>query len=168
MKKDKIFNESLLLSQEEMAIILGVTRSQLTMYTSGYRDLSVKVKLKLEQLIRVVNEEPFSKMKNPEQEKEINKFLANELLDNKLKQLKQQRKLVRVEERYQAALNTLHFVSVLESKNTALNINATVLEVLKIKAHKVLKTFGLPQQENFKIKLEVMKFEEELLRKKMK
>lgn len=168
MKKDKIFKVPLLITQEEMAVLLGITRSQLTMYTSGYRDLSVKGKVKLQELIAVVKEVPFSEKAYPIPKKENIQALENLLVDNKLKQLKLQKKLVYAEERYQAALNTLHFVTNLEAKKSKINANTTVLKVLKIKVNKVLSENGLPIQEIYKIKLEVLEHERKLFDKKLK
>jgi predicted transcriptional regulator len=172
MKKQNIFKEALLVSQEDMAILLGVSRSQWSMYTIGQRGLSTQGKVKLEQMVRSVNQVSFSKEeKLPQevlQESEIKKVLENLLLDNKLNQLQFQKKLSQMEEKFQLALNTLHFVINLQAKKSKWNANEPVLQVLKMKANKVLKANGLPKQEVCKVKLEGLVQEEKLLIKRKK
>jgi DNA-binding transcriptional regulator YiaG len=47
-EKNRIIKVPLIITQEEIAILLGVTRSQWAMYESGQRGLSSKSKSKLE------------------------------------------------------------------------------------------------------------------------
>ena len=51
MKKSKIFTETLLISQEEMAILLDISRSQWAMYINGYRGLSALAKINLGEVL---------------------------------------------------------------------------------------------------------------------
>jgi transcriptional regulator with XRE-family HTH domain len=168
MKKNRIIKVPLLITQEEIAILLGITRSQWAMYESGQRGLSSKSKYKLE--IVLLNANKVASVKREKlghevkQENEAQKVVTKMLHENILQQLGFQRKLEQMKKKYQAALNTLHFVSSFQ-EGTA---NESVLKVLKIKANKVLDKNGLHFQEAYKIKLEVLKHEEIVLLKRKK
>lgn len=172
MRKTTVFKKLLLITQEETAVLLGITRSQWAMYAIGQRGLSVKGQKKLEQLITRANKVSFSKKQTllevKIQESEIKKELEKALLDNKLKQLQIQKKLSQMEEKFQLALNTIHFVISIQTEKAEWNVSESVLQVLKTKANKVLKANGLPKQEVCKIKLETFLQEEKLLNKRMK
>ena len=166
MKKKVIFKEPLLISQEEMAKLLGITRSQWSMVVLGERQLSGKSNVKFAELLRVANDVAVSKKdKLPQvtqQEVERQKELPLMLTDNLLKQYRLQKKILKMEENFQAAENTLHFLQNFKSELVA----QSVLEVLGNNATSVLKNNHLKVQETYKIKLEVLKFEEGLLRER--
>lgn len=168
MKKNRIIKVPLIITQEEIAILLGITRSQWAMYESGQRGLSSKGKAKLE--ILLLNSNKVASVKREKlghdvkQENDAQKIVTKMLQENTFNQLQLQNKLALMEEKYQKALNTLHFVSSFQI-DTA---NESVLKVLEIKANKVLDKNGLHFQEAYKIKLEVLKHEEMILLKRKK
>lgn len=168
MKKRTIFKEPVLISQDEMANLLAVTRSQWAMYSTGQRGLSAEGKVKLEQLITSANQVSFFKkeklVQETVQEEERQKQLLNWQKDNKLKQLKLQRKIKSTEEKYETALNTLYLLNTLQDKRSKINVNESILNVLQNKANKILSSNGLKQQDLLKIKLEVLIYEENLLK----
>ena len=168
MKKHKIFKEPLLLTQLEMAMLLGITRSQWAMYTTGSRGLPARSKLKYETLLQNVAANALVKREKlaqvQKQENEIEKALANLVEENKFEQLKTQKKLTQMKEKFQAALNTMYFVDGLENKS----MNKSLFKVLENKAQKVLDKNALALQEVLVIKLEVLKQEEMLLNQRMK
>lgn len=170
MKSKLIFKEPLLFSQEEIAMFLGVTRSQWAMYTLGQRDLSAKAKMKLEVLLSTINEVSFVKRQKLEQETlqegKRQKILVRLLQENKLKQLQLQKKVTYMERRYQEALNTLHFAAILQTKKEGSEIEAVIIKGIQDKANAVLELNGLHQQEGYKIKLEMIRHEEKLLKKR--
>lgn len=55
MKSKTFFKEPLLITQEEMAMLLGVTRSQWSMAAIGERGLPLKAKAKLDALVQNAN-----------------------------------------------------------------------------------------------------------------
>ncbi|WP_320814541.1 helix-turn-helix transcriptional regulator [Flavobacterium sp.] len=168
MNRKSFFKKPLLISQEEMAMLLGVTRSQWTMYIIGQRGLSVQGIRRLEQVLTSVNSISSAQKEKLIQEKAQEylrqKVIVDLLQDNKLKQLRLQKKLLQMEEKFQAALNTLCFVGSYKTKT----INQSVLQVVETKANKLLDTNGLHLQEVHKMKLEVLKHEEMLLLKRKK
>lgn len=168
MKKKSFFKEPLLISQEEMAMLLGITRSQWSMVALGQRGLTAKSKVKLATVQSHLNKTTLVKqaklVQELKQEDEMQKVSVRLLMDNSVKQLQLQRKLTRMEENFQAALNTLHFLASYQKEAQ----NETLLKVLEIKANNVLDKNTLAQQEVLKIKLEVLKYEETLLRHRKK
>jgi transcriptional regulator with XRE-family HTH domain len=168
MKKKSFFKEPLLISQEEMAMLLGITRSQWSMVALGQRGLSANVKTKLATLVVTANSSSLAKREKlvqvKKQESEIGQVLLNLVQDNKLKQLQVQKKRTRIEEKFEMALNTLHFVNGFQSTI----MNETVLKVIASKAKKVLDKNTLALQEVLAIKLEVLKQEEMLLKQRLK
>ncbi len=167
MKKHKIFNEPLLLTQVEIAMLLGLTRTQWIMYTTGQRGLPARTRPVLEKLVQNTNESFMAKrpklLKIAAQEIEVQKELETLLQENTLKQLQIQRRLKRMEAQFEAALNTLQFVQQYQNDG----VNQSLLKVLELKAHKVLDKNKLALQEVYKIKLEVLEHEKELLEKRM-
>jgi predicted transcriptional regulator len=168
MNTKLVLGETLLISQIEMALLLGITQSQCSMIAIGQRGLSEVGKTKLEVLEKKVSNLSLVRQKKlaqvKKQESEIEKVLLNLVQDNKLKQLQVQKKLTRMKEQFQAALNTLHFVDDFQAKT----INETVLKVIGIKAKKVLDKNTLVLQEVLAIKLEVLQQEEMLLKQRLK
>lgn len=168
MKKHTIFNEPLLLSQLDIAMLLGITRTQWNMYTTGQRGLPARSKLNYKKLLQNANESFLAKREKlaqiAQQENEIQKELETLLQTNTFKQLQVQRKLTNMEAQFEAALNTLYFVR--NDQNSA--INKSLIKVLEIKALKALDKNALQHQEVHKIKLEVLEFEKKVLLKKMK
>lgn len=162
-----IFKKPLLITQEEMALLLGITQSQWSMVVLGLRYLPIKAKTKLEEILNVATnsfEHRSVLAQEKEQKNDIPKIIVSLLQDTTLKQLQQQRKLQKMEEKFQMALNTLHFVNGYADKNK----HQSVLKVIENKANKVLEANNLSLQEMCKIKLEVLKHEERLLRERIK
>jgi hypothetical protein len=167
MKKHAIFSEPLLLTQLEIAMLLGVNRTQWALYSSGQRGLPARTRLKFEKLLLETNKGLLARRQQSAkiiaQEGEIKKELETLLQDNTLKQLQIQRKLSRMEARFEAALNTLQFVQHYPSDEKS----KTLIQVLEIKANRVLDKNKLALQEVYKIKLEVLKHEKKLLEIKL-
>ena len=61
MKKDNAIRDLLGVSQEDLALLLNVTRSQLAMYELGKRDLPVAVKVKLATMLKLLQESAYQK-----------------------------------------------------------------------------------------------------------
>ena len=168
MEKNRIIKVPLLISQEEIAILLGITRSQWAMYASGQRGLSSKSRLKLDALVQNANKVTTAKreklVQEVTQENEVQRVIEQLILDNTIKILQQQKKLSLMEEKYQKAVNTLHFVAGFQKES----VHTNLLHVLRIKANKMLEANGLQHQVVCKIKIEVLGYEKKLLLQKMK
>ena len=172
MKKNPVFKTPLLLSQEEMAVLLGVTRSQWSMYVLGQRGLPSSEVGKFADFLMLINEISSSAADQHalllSEENERKYLLSKHLKDNQRQLLKLQKELKRMEEKFQAALNTLRLVALLKNQTTSLKTNATFIAVLQSKASKAIQVNSRPSQEHLKIKLAVLKHEKKLLESEMK
>lgn len=169
MKKQSIFPNPLVLSLADIAMILQVSKSQFAMYASGKRGLSVTARLQLQTLLTLVHEINFFK-KQPlaqeiKQEKETVTLFQNLLIANTWKQIQVSKKLKKMQQQYQAAVQTLHFVTNEKAKNAI--SNPDLINMITHKAQTKMQTSCLGKQETLKIKLEVLQLEETLLKQKM-
>lgn len=171
MKRKSVFQLPLLLSQSEIANLLGITRSSWAMYSLGNRGLATKERIKLEQLIASANQVSFFKKEKLKeeiiQEDLKNSKLHQMLKDNVLKQLKFQKKLVEMQEKHHTAINTLHFLKNCKAYTVREKIDTSFYQMVKNKANTILDKNNLALQEDYKIKIEVLQFEEELLKKRL-
>lgn len=169
MKQQTIFKNPLLLSKEEMAMLLGISKSQWVMYTLGQRGLSLPARLKLEKILDITTEVAFFKKAKLEQEIQqelekqegLNDFLQHTIL----KQMQVSKKLAAMKEKYDTAVHTLHFIANKTTKKEA--SNADFLRMIENKANKTLRANDLRKQEALKIKLEVLKFQEKQIKRSM-
>lgn len=167
MKKETIFKEKLLLSQEDIAILIGVTRTQWSMFEIGQRDIPSSAKIKLTTLLKHVNnlskatKKEFPYQKNQEAKKQ--KVLQEELQNNKLQKLKLQRKLERLQLYYKQAETTLQFVALLQENEKQTELETLVLQSIKSKALQVLERNGLHLQTKFQQKLNALEVHSKLL-----
>lgn len=172
MKKSKIFTETLLISQEEMAILLGISRSQWAMYTNGYRGLSALAKINLGEVLTAAKKATTSErellVQKNTSETELRDLLAIQLKENQFKQVQLKRKLEQIEAKFQAALNTLHFLEHFTFDKEQQPLVPSVIEQLKTKTTSSLHSNGLVAQELLQIKLETVQHEEKLLRSRLK
>jgi hypothetical protein len=151
-----------------MALLLGVCRTQWSMYTLGQRGLPVQSKLKLEKILMNVNKVAVQQkvmVQSIEKQKEQRKEVVGQLIQhNQLKQLQLIKKIDKMESKFQAALHTLQFVNTM--KNNTKGVEQSVLKGIQFKSEKALLLNGLGAQEGAKIKLEVLQFEAQLLKKR--
>ena len=172
MKKDKTVMESLLISQEEMALLLGISRSQWAMYTNGYRGLSASAKINLSGILMAAKTGTTSEkellVQKEASESELKALLAIQLKENQFKQVQLKRKLKQTADKFQAGLNTLHFLEHYTFNSKQQPLVPTVIELLKKKTKKTVNTNGLVAQELLKIKLATLRYEEKLLQSHLK
>jgi hypothetical protein len=160
MKKDQIFPKSLLLSQEETAILLGIHRSQWAMYEINQRSLPTDATIRLADLLTIVNELSLEGFENrpllQPQRAEKEKMLRAQIASNQLKQLRLQRKLARVAHKFQEAAHTLLLVEVYKEKEPFSDLATMVLHTMQTKALAALQRNGLHLQTKFQLKLQAL------------
>jgi hypothetical protein len=170
MKKNKIFDVPICISQEEAALLLRVTRSQLAMFSLGQRALPIESRSKFEVLVSNVREASEAKREKLAQEEvqenERLQVIENLLRDNQLKQMRLQSKKAQMEEKFQAALNTLRFVAAMQRNKTQFHVSESLLHVWKTRANALLKKNNLAVQEVYKIRIKVLQYEKKLLEKR--
>ncbi len=147
MKKSTYLRNELNLTQHEMSELLNITRSQLSLFELGLRELPTTALVRSSQIsifmatTKAPEAKDFPQIADWEEEKE--KFLAKALADCKHYQSGIIRKLPKMEEEYRATLNLLQLIDYLKdqaNKEDALHPGA--LLILEDKAKKSLEKCG--------------------------
>lgn len=168
MKKRNIFKTPLLFSQEEMALLLGVTRSTWSMYVSGLRDIPTDATVKLAKLLQSGAQLPLA---TPEfshrtvQEIKKKEMLREELAKNKWETAMLERKLAKMQKQFQEAENTLQFVMVHENHPNLLEQEVCILQNVKNRALAQVEKNGLHVQAKCQQQLRTLKLYQKQLEK---
>lgn len=122
MEKEENIGALLGIPQEEMAILLQVTRGQWSMFLSGRRSLPTAALLKLTEMLTIVKETetevPDVAALNEEQAR-INKYLEEEIIINQHKQYIASDQLERCKKKYQSAQNVVKIADAPDRQRTA-------------------------------------------------
>lgn len=165
-KKDSI-RELLGITQDDLAIILKIGRSQLAMYEIGKRDIPTAAKIKLAEMLTYMNEtstlsvadEPYIKIQDALREKVIAALIEK----NKYQQLLIEKKIIALEKKYIANLKAMKLYFFLETQS-AKNEEELFIKSIATKALKEIKKNGLPMLIQHQIKKEMLQNEEQLLK----
>jgi hypothetical protein len=172
MKKESIISDLLGLNQREAARLLQVSRSQLSMYELGQRDLPLSAKVLLTAMVEQAQQRKSVPIVLPilaQQEQRKQHWIECQLKLNTFRQLRVSRVLDKMEQTYAAQLKVLELVAHLkeigsnESKEYQGFLNS-----LENKAHKKMTQTGLPQLLQWQIKLAALQTEAEILHEAMK
>jgi transcriptional regulator with XRE-family HTH domain len=155
------------ISQENLASLLQVSRSQIAMYELGKRSLPVPVMEKLATMLTLLQKKSTNSEVKKNNTVEEQNLLKKLLLKNKHQQLLVERKIIAIEKKQKSLAISTQLVShLLEDKS---NINESEFSILKTIQRKNQEasnyTISLLQLE---LKKEVLRFEEELLNEKSK
>ena len=170
MKDRKIFKTPLLFSQEEMALLLGITRSSWSMYVSGLRSIPADATLKLAKLLQSAAQLPLA---TPElshrtvQEGKKKEMLQEELAKNKWETEVVERKLAKMQKQFQEAENTLQFVQVHESQRDLKEQEVCILQNVKNRALAQVEKNGLHLQAQYQRHLRALKSYQKQLEKEI-
>ena len=171
MKKRSIFNKELLITSDEMAMLLQTTRTQWSMFEIRQRSLPVKSLGRLTKLIALSNSISVDSNSKKEevlkQEATKKKVLEVELKEVLYKQKKFERKLNQSKGKYEAAMNTLDFVELVQTQNENDSFEVGALGIIKTNAIRTLKTHNLFKLTQLEIKLASLQVEKELIEKEM-
>lgn len=171
MEKIKI-RELLGIKQEEIALLLEITRSQWAMYETGKRDLPTAAKLKLADILAFVQKkDSYWKKALPihkEQKGQMKKKLEDLIVVNKHLQFKTTLKLREVNKKYNFNFNLLKTMRYFETNPQKLTKKENLLlEVMRNRAKNEMTKKGLLKQLELEIKLETLQEEEKILTKKL-
>jgi transcriptional regulator with XRE-family HTH domain len=170
MKNNATIKNLLGLTQEEMSILLGITRSQWAMYETGKRDLPISAKTQLATMLSHVQNTKKSshesqKFSKAEQIKAQEK-VKEEYQSLELKKRILEKKLLALENKRAgcfAALETVHF---LETQQP--DVTNALLESIKMRAKNTLNKFPLHQLQDLQIKKEQLEMLKSNLIQKIK
>ena len=172
MKKVSIISDVLGLNQREAARLLQVSRSQLSMYELGQRDLPLSAKVLLTAMVGQAQQRKSAPTVLPvlaQQEQLKQQWIERQLKVNTFKQLRVSRILTKMEQTYAAQLKVLELVAHLKETNANNSKEYQgFLNSWENKAHKKLAQTGLPQLLQWQIKLAALQTEAEILHEAMK
>ncbi len=160
MNLTQFFRDQLGLSQEMMAIYLAVTKSQLSMYEIGKRELPSAALTKLADLAVFFEQNKISKEQESEFQKEqelkLKAFLDFQIKELQYKQMKEQRILHAIQKKYHQSLKlhafALHLQKGKEKLADALlqqAISGVERNGLLLQTQQLLKLEGIKSQLNY-------------------
>lgn len=167
MEKDNNIKSLLGLSQEEAAMLLGITRMQWAQFITGRRDIPVAAKLKLAEVLSTIQ-------KNKTNPQEVNKLietekkiaqegLHQELKAIKLKELQLERKIKKTDEVRKEAFSALQVVAYLESKK-----ENSLAKFIKTRAKNTLNKHSLQHLQELQLKKESLEMLKLQIEEKLK
>lgn len=168
MKKNNETIRNLLgLSQNDLATLLNVSRSQIAMYESGKRNLPIKAKEKLtEILLKFNNETP--EIKNDKASVISKQYLFQKaILKNNYQQLSTERKIKKIEKKLKM-LEYSKKVAVILIKNEMEKKESNIIKHLISKSDNNIIEKHRTELLELEIKKEVLKYEEKILIEKLK
>jgi len=168
MEKDKKIREYLGMKQEDMAMLLQVSRTQWSMYEIGERDLPLAAKNQLASILAFIHQTETESTENfPHlelQQAKIKKVYEDQKMVNAHRQMMVARKLELVTKKYEDAMTCLKFIRFLELHEAQLyKKHQELLNVLQRRAEEVVNKNGLHVQAKYQLKLHVLQQEEVLL-----
>lgn len=171
MMKEENIGALLGIPQEEMAILLGVTRVQWALFLTGRRSLPTDALLKLTEMLTIVKEAeteaPDAAVLKEEQAR-INKYIEEEIIFNQHKQRLVSEQLQKCRKEYQSSQNAVRIADALMAKGQYTGASEQeLLTSLKINAQNVLKKNSLLVQEQYTLKLLVLQQEEVVFKAKI-
>ncbi len=134
MKKQTTLTALLGLSQHEAAMLLGVSRSQWSMYESGQRDLPLHAKELLAALLAHMQSYDAAAKSNITPQKITNDQLQRQMQENEYQQLVIARKIARVAKKQEAQARLLHLSDFLSTHQAYKNANAQLRQTIASKA----------------------------------
>lgn len=173
MNKLKDIRKQLNLSQIDLAILLKTTRTQLSMFELGLRDLPTKSNIILADIMQFLHQEKVNPEKNLTFQKEealqTKKALEESLENNTYQQLLLDRKLKVAEEKYRNALTAASLANHLEKKNDENDkLSNGMYRIIRNDAKSNLKKTNQTLLTQYQIKKEVLQAEEKILLKHLK
>jgi hypothetical protein len=167
MKKDTTHSSLLGLTQREMALLLQVHTSQWSMYESGKRDLPLKAKKVLAEMLGFLKFESKSIMVLQliiEQKQAMKKCLDNLLKENEYQLCKISKKIALAERKYNdyiGVIGLMNYLRTLPSSTEALD--GKLLEIISSKSERALMKSGLAYLTELRLKEELLQQEKILL-----
>lgn len=160
--------ELLGITQNDLCLLLKVHKSQFAMFEIGKRNLPGQAITKLSsictELLNLEAKRPIFPETQVESQK-IKKFLEDEILENKKRQMLIENKLRRIKSKYEKAISVIQFADYLESHpSDNWNMDMEHVDTLKSQAmHTLEKNSHLPQTK-LQMELDILTLKHERLK----
>ena len=164
MRKGKPICKELGLKQEELAVLLNISKGQLAMYETGKRELPTAAMVLLATMLRYVHDEKGSAEMLKSQTEQKKKVLQQLLKENQYKQKLLEKKLEIAENKFQAnktAIELMRFLEIDASKKG--NSPNGLVKVIERRAATELEQNSLGVVAKFQIQKKVLLMEEKML-----
>ena len=159
------------ITQEELAMLLGISRSQLSLYELGLRELPTAALQKLAEMISVLQNADVSKLRKSRTAGEGKKHqadLTKQLTENNFKQQLLVHKINSLTEKHDGDLKKLHLFQHLIGKGEHKESHQhSLLGVLERRTDRALEKNSDSKVVQYQIKLKVLQEEEKLLREEI-
>lgn len=170
MKKEHTLRTLLGLTQEDCAMLLGVTRSQWSMFELGQRDLPLAAKQLLTELLTHLQSPETKANRHPaEAQQEVAKIAVLErmLRENEYERLRLAKKINAITKKYEATIQQLKLVDYMAQRTTSKGSYEMLhLNSLARSAAKTIDTDGAGVLLQLQIKQEGLELEQLLLESK--
>lgn len=168
MKKHDNIRDLLGITQEDLAALLKISRTQLSMYEIGKRELPSTAIIQLADMLRYLQEDASKSADTTSllKEQAIQKEKAFEEMrkENHFKQLVVEKKLNVLEKKYKANLSAFQLMKYLEKQDTENGkLESHLLKTIERKALAELNKNGLAMITKYKIEKEVLQAEEKII-----
>lgn len=155
MKGSSDFRDALGVSQEEAAMLLGVSRSQFSLFELGKRSLPTTAMVAYVEMWTYVQEQVNKKESEDAHtvldKEKVKMFIETELAQTLYKQKFLQKKILATRAKFNKAQAALHLVEYLKSKGNSKQDNFS--RVLEMNAQKKLEKHGILAQTKLEIEL---------------
>lgn len=172
MKSIELVRKELNLTQDEMATLLNISRSQWSLYELGLRQLSADALVKISKMHRFIHSTELEKARQfhvAGQEANNAIFIADAIKGNELNQLACEKKIAAMEKNYTAALKLHQLIQFLENPvDKKEELPAGTLLLLKEKAERLLDKNGPQELVKLEVRLKGLQYEEQLLKSLLK
>ena len=171
MQKTQTVSKLLGLKQEELAMLLKVSKGQLAMYETGKRELPVSALLSLVPMFQFLKEERLKSCSAEilkSQAEQQKKVLEHLLRENKYFQTEVSKKLEMAERKYQANMSAIHLMQYLENEATKKGETPNdLLELIAGRAASDLRKNNWCVVTKYQLELEFLQAQEKMLLKKL-
>ena len=171
MKKGESICKQLGIRQEELAMLLKISKGQLAMFEIGKRDIPLIAKKELTEMLTGIQKNKSISINNhkilEEEKKNTHVWLLKECNDLKHKEYELDRKIKKFKEVREEALKALEVVHYLESENE-FDDRFGMANFILIRIKNTLKRYSLQHLEELELKKESYKMLKLHLEKKLK
>jgi transcriptional regulator with XRE-family HTH domain len=168
MRKYDNIRDLLGITQEDLAALLKISRTQLSMYEIGKRELPSTAIIQLAEMLRYLQEDASKSADTTsllkEQAIQKEKALEEMRKENHFKQLVLEKKLNVLEKKYKANFSAFQLTKYLEKQDTENGkLESQLLKTIERKASAELNKNGIAMITKYKIEKEVLQAEEKII-----
>ena len=170
MKKENTIRQMLGMTQEKIAMLLGISRSQWAMFELGKRNLPAAAQQLLAELLtHVQSHETAKRLTQPaKQQNEEQNIIENLLQENQYQLLLASREITTLEKKANATLKSLQVADFLSNRTESKSdLHNALLQSIGGKASRMLETQGSSELFKLQLKQELLILEQQLLESKL-